>query len=131
RSRKEGIEMSGVVAGSLDFVTIADTGTMSTVNAGLTCAAPTFQVRSSIIWTPGSNRPASNACAFSSTIAGPMGVGGAMNTDPRFVSAVANDYHLNANSPAIDAVDVGPELDFEGDPRPRGDRFDLGADEAP
>jgi len=28
-------------------------------------------------------------------------------------------------------VDTGPATDFEGDPRPRGPRFDIGADEAP
>jgi hypothetical protein len=53
-----------------------------------------------------------------------------MNLDPRFVNPVARDYHLGANSPARDAVDVGPATDFEGDARPSGPRFDLGADEA-
>jgi hypothetical protein len=46
------------------------------------------------------------------------------------VNPANNDFHLGPNSPARDAVDAGPTLDFEGDPRPRGDRFDLGADEA-
>ena len=54
-----------------------------------------------------------------------------MNVDPRFVDPVVRDYHLSAGSPARDAVNAGPATDFEGDPRPRGSRFDLGADEAP
>lgn len=53
-----------------------------------------------------------------------------MNVDPRFVDSGARDYHLGANSPARDVVDVGPAADFEGDARPIGPRFDLGADEA-
>jgi len=50
-------------------------------------------------------------------------------TDPRFVNPAQNDFHLKSDSPAIDA---GIELvsvvnDFEGNPRPRGPRNDIGA----
>jgi len=54
-----------------------------------------------------------------------------MNLDPLFVNPQSRDYHININSPARDMVDTGPSLDFERDPRPRGARFDLGADESP
>jgi hypothetical protein len=118
---------SAAVGGSISFVTISDTGVASTTTAGISCFSNSFPVRSSIIWTPGSNRPATDTCSFTSTIAGPIGVIGAMNTDPKFVAG--GDYHLMANSPAVDVVDQGPTLDFEGDPRPQGARFDLGADE--
>jgi hypothetical protein len=54
-----------------------------------------------------------------------------MNVDPKFVDAPNRDYHIAPTSPARDAVDTGPSTDFEGDPRPRGAKFDIGADEAP
>ena len=128
-----GIDLTdgSLVGGSIEFVTISNTGSNSTTNAGLTCPISTFPVRSTIIWTPGVARPAASNCGFVSTIAGPMGVAGAMNLDPRFVNPASDDYHLGANSPARDVVDTGPALDFERDPRPSGARFDIGADEAP
>lgn len=54
-----------------------------------------------------------------------------MNVDPLFVNPSTADLHLRSDSPARDVVDDGPGVDFEGDPRPQGARFDLGADEAP
>jgi hypothetical protein len=50
---------------------------------------------------------------------------------PQFVDAASHDYHIASTSPARDAVDTGPAKDFEGDARPRGAKFDIGADEAP
>jgi hypothetical protein len=41
------------------------------------------------------------------------------------------DYHLNFGSPAIDAgVNAGVTTDIDGDPRPSGAGYDIGADEA-
>jgi len=39
------------------------------------------------------------------------------------------DFHLRADSPAIDAADPSlvPSFDFDGRPRPRRGGFDLGA----
>ena len=58
--------------------------------------------------------------------------------DPLFVDAPGGDYHITIASPAIGAADplagfVGgnaPADDFEGDERPRGATYDIGADEA-
>lgn len=50
--------------------------------------------------------------------------------DPDFVNAAARDYHIGPSSAAIDAgVDAGVALDLDGQPRPGGGGYDLGADE--
>jgi hypothetical protein len=50
--------------------------------------------------------------------------------DPAFVNPSAGDYHLGQGSAAIDAgIDAGVTTDIDGDPRPLGLGFDLGADE--
>ncbi len=50
--------------------------------------------------------------------------------DPAFVDPDAGDYHLGPGSAAIDAgVNAGVTTDIDGNPRPHGGGFDLGADE--
>lgn len=46
-----------------------------------------------------------------------------------FVNAAANDYHLSASSPAIDAGSSlgAPNVDLEGNGRPFGSAYDIGA----
>jgi hypothetical protein len=41
----------------------------------------------------------------------------------------AGDYHLRATSPAIDKVVTGPATDYDGEARPGGASYDIGADE--
>ena len=49
---------------------------------------------------------------------------------PRFVNPAAHDYHLQADSPAVNAgVDAGVTVDWEGDIRPQGTAPDIGANE--
>ena len=51
---------------------------------------------------------------------------GNISQDPRFVGD--GDYHLLPTSPCIDAgTDVGFNMDIEGNERPQGQGFDIGA----
>ena len=50
--------------------------------------------------------------------------------DPAFVNPAGGDYHIGATSEAIDAgIDAGVVLDIDGQVRPWGNGFDIGADE--
>jgi hypothetical protein len=130
-----GVQITGA-NGQIKFSTIARTGlnTSESEVFGVECGGQVTLV-SSIVYTFFSNpevRPPTTSCMFAGgTIVGPKAQIGATNVDPSFVNESGFNFHINGNSPARDAVDTGPALDFEGDPRPRGARFDIGADEAP
>ena len=50
--------------------------------------------------------------------------------DPLFVDPVINNYHIGEDSAAVDAgVSLALSEDFDGDSRPMGIGFDIGADE--
>jgi uncharacterized repeat protein (TIGR01451 family) len=52
--------------------------------------------------------------------------------DPAFVDPAAGDYHIRAGSDARDAgVDAGVTTDIDGESRPMGLGYDIGADECP
>jgi hypothetical protein len=50
-------------------------------------------------------------------------------SDPQFVNATTADFHLQATSAAIDAglADGAPGFDFDGNFRPAGNGYDIGA----
>lgn len=50
--------------------------------------------------------------------------------DPLFVDPAGNNFHIQGDSPAIDVAPSGLSTDIDGDNRPQGNGFDLGADEA-
>jgi len=57
---------------------------------------------------------------------------GAVNVrgNPAFVDPAGGNYHIGAGSAAIDAGVATPvTADIDGDPRPCGSRYDIGADE--
>jgi hypothetical protein len=127
------INLPGNITGSISFSTIAGSGTMTATGPRSVVCSRFMTVHSSIIWDINSSaqRPAIGGdCTLISTVVGVSGVPGAPSFNPLFVNPSQSDYHLKMNSPARDMVDVGPALDFERDPRPRGARFDIGADES-
>jgi len=58
-----------------------------------------------------------------------------ISADPLFVDPTGGDYHLQSGSPCVDAgIDPVPDwglvnFDFDGDARPYGAGWDIGADE--
>ncbi len=71
--------------------------------------------------------PYSNSGPFT-----PLPGTGEFHVDPLFVDPDNGDYHLSDDSPCIDSgTDAGVYDDFEGDIRPTGYGFDMGADESP
>jgi hypothetical protein len=126
-------DLAKSAGGTVSFTTVADSGTdAGSGPRAFRCPPSGLTVRSSIIWAPGTVVRAAidGGCTLISTIVGPTPVPGAPNVDPRFVDAAGRDYRLSAARPARDMVDDGPVTDFEGDPRPHGARFEIGADEA-
>ncbi len=63
---------------------------------------------------------------------GPINHGGhSFSGDPAFVHPAQDDYHITRWSAALNAgAPVGVFRDFDGQPRPVGSGFDIGADEA-
>ena len=57
------------------------------------------------------------------------GVGGNISADPLFLDAASGDLHLDPLSPCIDAGDPATALteDLDGNPRPAGSGYDMGA----
>jgi hypothetical protein len=52
---------------------------------------------------------------------------GSISGSAQFVNAANSDFHLQADSPAIDSsVDNGLQFDLENNPRPHGNGFDMG-----
>jgi hypothetical protein len=133
RTRQRALELS-LATGELEFSTIADAGAESSAAPCSVACNANLRVKSSIIWQEtcaNAVRNAAGACTFQSSIVSNGPAPGITNADPQFVNRSGGDYHIKATSPAKDAVETGPALDFEGDARPRGARFDIGADEAP
>ena len=56
---------------------------------------------------------------------------GNISADPLFRNPARSDFHLTGGSPCIDtgSSEGVPATDFEGDPRPWGHGYDMGADE--
>ena len=103
-----------------------DTGFRGILNTG-------FTFRNSILWNPSGTSPIDNDpastfvdhCDISQTYTGD----GNFCSDPMFKDPLHNDFSLTKGSPCIDAgTGTGaPQADIDGNPRPFGAGFDLGA----
>jgi hypothetical protein len=121
------VDLPGSV-GTIRFSTISASGNTGAKPRGLNCSQG-LTISESIVWTPSTTQlPISGGCTVASSLAGPVAVGGAMNLDPQFKSL--SDFHLSTSSPAKDFVQTGPADDIDGDARPKGASWDIGADEA-
>jgi predicted outer membrane repeat protein/parallel beta-helix repeat protein len=68
---------------------------------------------------------------FYSNVEGSWPGASIINADPLFVNSDSSDYHLSSDSPCVDSgTDAGVYIDYEGDTRPVGYGFDMGADES-
>ncbi len=93
-------------------------------------------ITNSILWDNGEeiyNGGDASATVTYSDVEGGYDGDGNIDSNPLFVHAEPGptppDLHLTANSPAIDTgtSDGAPNTDLEGNPRPQGEGFDMGA----
>ncbi len=80
------------------------------------------------VWANSANQTWSDADSA------PLPAANNISADPQFLDVGTADFHLSAASALIDAADPATSLaevngDFDGDPRPSNQGFDIGADE--
>ena len=91
----------------------------------------TSRAANNIVFGNSGGEPVLNCNFTFSLIEGAETSNGNIADPPMFVDAANNDFHLQSGSPGIDAGDPDsvPRPDQDGDPRPLGAGFDMGADE--
>jgi uncharacterized repeat protein (TIGR01451 family) len=80
------------------------------------------------VWVNSANQ------TWSEAHSAPLPAANNISADPQFLGVGTADFHLSAASALIDAADPATSLaevngDFDGDPRPSNQGFDIGADE--
>jgi hypothetical protein len=85
--------------------------------------------KNNLIYNNGSDFGYGGACSPTMDACG-LTVTGTANGDPLYLSpAPGTDFHLALGSPAINAgnSDLVPSTDLDGNPRPSGSGYDIGA----
>ncbi len=126
---------AGVAPQRFELNTVANNAALAAAaSAGVECTTgdPMTASSSVVFLTTGGMASVTGSCAWAfSDIEGGAPGEGNIDADPLFVDPSTGDYHLQPNSPCIDAADPASTVatDFDGDARPQGDRADMGADE--
>jgi len=107
--------------------TIALTNTiLISHTVGITVAADSTATLQATLWGSGVWANGADRGGPGTILTGTVNVWG----DPAFGDPEGGDYHIGPGSAAIDAgVDAGVTTDIDGDPRPVGAGYDIGADE--
>lgn len=119
-----------------EFNTVAQNQATTGNTAGVLCAAigTPLVLTNSIVYDNGAGLQVEGGnCSWTYSDIGPTTASGTgnLNAPPLFVNAMQSNFHLQPGSPVKDAADPAASLaiDIDGDPRPQGDRRDMGADE--
>jgi hypothetical protein len=110
-----------------DDVTVALTNTvLVSQTVGISVSAGNTVTLQGTLWGSGAWANGMDWGGDGSILTGTVNVWG----DPVFVDPAAGDYHIGPGSAAIDAgVDAGVLVDMDGEFRPAGRGYDIGADE--
>ncbi len=130
-------------AGPVDDVTVSNNvvyhnGLVDSWGGGIIVEYPSatnIRVRNNIVSQNGYNQMVNNAggnaAITNNLIDGSGGITGSsyVTGNPQFVNPSGGDFHIQSSSPAIDkgtSTDA-PNVDFDGNSRPKGAGYDIGA----
>lgn len=115
----------------------ATNNTLANNNAGGTTTGhainlldSTIAMINTIIWGHSYSLDSAGQTIDCSDIQGGYSGTGNINQDPAFISPASLNFRIPRTSPAVDACPGGPAVDLDGNSRPVGTGYDMGAYEA-